>query len=295
MNREDILNFMNNRKQNCNLEILEIATGERTILKTFDKVVEAPNWSVDNKFLVYNCDGLIYKFDLETKESTEINTEFADLCNNDHVLSADGKEVAISHFNLEQGTIISKIYILPIEGGTPKCVTEVGPSYLHGWSPDGKELCYCAMRDESFSMGNIFSIDRDGKKEIRLTNGAWHDDGCEYDNTGEKIWFNSTRSGLMQVWNMNKDGSNPKQITDIEKNCWFPHVSPNGNSVVYLAYKVEDLKPEEHVADKDVHLRIMDIDGQNDRILTELHGGQGTINVNSWSPDCKYIAFVSYF
>ncbi len=46
--------------------------------------------------------------------------------------------------------------------------------------------------------------------------------------------------------------------------------------------------------DKNVRLHIMDIEGNKERALAEFKGGQGTINVNSWSPDGRFIAFVSY-
>lgn len=294
MYRDEFIKYMNNRKQSSALEILNIKSGKRTVLESFNYVIEAPNWTKDGKALIYNCDGLIYGFDLEKKVSKVIDTGFATLCNNDHVLSADGTELAISHMDGE--VPVSKIYILPIEGGTPRCITENGPSYLHGWSPDGEELAYCAERNGAY---DIYTISVKGGIEKRLTFTKGLDDGPEYNPAGERIWFNSTRSGLMQIWSMNRDGSDQKQMTNIQMNCWFPHVSPCGRQVVYLTYRVDELKPEEHLPDKNVQLRIMDYNTinntcENDRVLAEFSGGQGTINVNSWSPDGEYIAFVSY-
>ncbi len=284
---------MDNRKQNCNLEILEIESGERKILKTFDKVIEAPNWTVDGKYLVFNSEGFIYKYDIETGDISKIDTDFADNCNNDHVLSSDGKQIAISNNDIINNEVVSRIYTLDINGATPTLITVEGPSYLHGWSPDGDKLSYVAKRGvDNF---NIYEISVSTKVEKQITKGDWNDDGCEYNTRGDKIWFNSTRTGLMQIWSMNADGTNQVQMLDINKNCWFPHISPDDKKVVYLAYNVEDLKYWEHLPDLDVELRIMDSDGKNDRLLAELHGGQGTINVNSWSPDSKHIAFVSYF
>ncbi len=277
------------RKQECTLEIMEVSTGNRTVLGQFDRVIEAPNWTRDGKALIYNSEGLLYRFELETRTSSYIDTDFANQCNNDHVLSADGRMLAISHF--EKETAVSKIYILPIEGGIPRCITPKGPSYLHGWSPDKKELAYCAEREGIY---DVYTISADGGSEKRLTYTAGLDDGPEYDPKGERIWFNSSRSGLMQIWSMNRDGSDQRQITNIEMNCWFPHVSPEGDRVVYLTYRLDELKPEEHLPDKHVQLRIMDNDGMNDMMLAEFLGGQGTINVNSWSPDGKYIAYVVY-
>jgi TolB protein len=280
---------MNDRKQSCALEIIDVQTGERQVLARFDQVVEAPNWTRDGKTLIYNSNGRIFRFDLATRTSFEIDTSFADLCNNDHVLSPDGQYLAISHFTADD--IKSRIYIVPITGGTPRCVTEKGPSYLHGWSPDGESLAYCAERDGAY---NIHTISVKGGAEQRLTASSGLNDGPEYAPDGETIWFNSTRSGLMQVWRMGIDGSHPERMTSLEINCWFPHLSPDGQQVAYIAYHTCDLQPEEHLPDLPIQIRMMDRTGQNDHVIAEFMGGQGTMNVNSWSPDGQSLAFVSY-
>lgn len=290
MDKETLLNYMNNRKQECALEIVEVSTGKRQVLAEFDYVIEAPNWLKDGKTLIYNSNGKIHRFDMDTCQSELIDTGFADMCNNDHVLSPDNKSLAISHFALEDMT--SRIYLLPIEGGVPKCVTENGPSYLHGWSPDGCNLAYCANRFEQNY--DVYTISVDGGNENQLTSLQGMNDGPEYDPSGKKIWFNSTRSGLMQIWSMNIDGSDQTRMTNIEMNCWFPHVSPDSTQVAYLAFRTDELKPEEHLPDKHVQIRVMDVDGKNDRVLLEFLGGQGSINVNSWSLDSKYVALVTY-
>ena len=121
------------------------------------------------------------------------------------------------------------------------------------------------------------------------------DDGPEYSPDGKYIWFNSVRSGLMQAWRMKADGSEQTQMTFNENlNSWFPHVSPDGKQVVLIAYYKGDLKPGEHLANKNVILRIMPAEGGEPKTLFKLFGGQGTINVNSWAPDSKRFAFVSY-
>lgn len=289
MDRNTVLKHMNDRKQNSRLEILDTHTGKREVIAEFNVVIEAPNWSKDAQFLIFNSNGHLYRFDLESRTSQMIDTGFADLCNNDHVLSADGSELAISHSN--EPDFKSRIYILPRNGGQPRLITVNAPSYLHGWSPDGNELAYCAERNGQY---DVYTIDVHGGEERQLTNTAGLDDGPEYDPRGEKIWFNSTRSGLMQLWRMNRDGSHQEQMTDNDMNCWFPHVSPNGQSVVYLTYRTCDLRPDEHLPDKLIQIRMMTSSGHDDRILAEFMGGQGTINVNSWSPDSSRIAFVAY-
>jgi Tol biopolymer transport system component len=277
------------RNTTSTLEILDVDTGVRTAIHTFDDVIEAPNWTRDGT-LIYNGGGRLFAFDLETRAIEPVDTGFATSCNNDHVLSPDHRSIAVSHHTAEDGR--SRIYTLPLAGGQPTLVTPLGPSYLHGWSPDGRTLAYCAERGGQY---DIYTIPAVGGVETRLTDTPGLDDGPEYSPDGRHIWFNSTRSGLMQIWRMNADGDEQTQMTfEEDRNGWFPHVSPDGERVVYLAYRKGDVEPADHPPNKDVELRIMPSAGGPPRTIAELFGGQGTINVNSWSPDGKRIAFVSY-
>lgn len=271
------------------LETLDIPTGRRTVLREFDQVVEAPNWTRDGRTLVFNSRGRLFRFELATRAVSMLDTGFATGCNNDHVLSPDNGQLAISHHTHEDG--LSRIYVLPLAGGTPRLVTPAGPSYLHGWSPDGRELAYCAERGGRY---DIYTLPVAGGPERQLTEGPGLDDGPEYSPDGRHLWFNSERSGLMQIWRMNVDGSEPVHVVREEANGWFPHVSPDGQWVVYLAYGRDDVAPGDHPPDREVELRLVPAAGGVPRTIARLFGGQGTINVNSWAPDSRTIAFVSY-
>jgi TolB protein len=271
------------------LETLDVDSGARTVLAEFDYLVEAPNWTRDGRSLVYNSKGLILEFDLATRTSRGIPTGFAVNCNNDHVLSPDGRQLAISYRTAEDG--LSRAYTLPLAGGHPTLITPIGPSFLHGWSPDGGTLAYCGERNGDW---DIYIIPAIGGHETRLTAKSGRNDGSEYSPDGRHIWFNSTRSGLMQVWRMNADGTDQSRMTTDQSNSWFPHVSPDGRRVAYIAYREGDVEPDAHPANKDVELRLMPAAGGAFRTIAEVFGGQGTINVNSWSPDNRTIAFVSY-
>ena len=271
------------------LETIDVFTGARTILKEFDYIIEAPNWTRDGRFLVYNSRGYMYTYELASGEIQQIESGLATDCNNDHVLSPDNTQLAVSHFTNEDAT--SRIYILPFVGGSPSLITEKGPSYLHGWSPDGERLAYCAERAGQY---DIYTISVKGDKETQLTNLPGLDDGPEYAPDGRSIWFNSTRTGLMQIWRMQVDGSNPTQMVNEDANCWFPHVSPDGNWVVYIAYGKDDVEPGDHPPNKHVEIRLVPAAGGTSKTIVKLFGGQGTINVNSWAPDSRQIAFVSY-
>jgi TolB protein len=271
------------------LETVDIHTGDRRVLKEFDCVIEAPNWTRDGRYLIYNSQGKMYTYELAEGEIYEIDSGFAIDCNNDHVLSPDNTQLAISHFTNEDAT--SRIYILPLTGGSPSLVTKKGPSYLHGWSPDGERLAYCAERDGQY---DIYTISVNGGAETQLTDEPGLDDGPEYSPDGRHIWFNSTRTGLMQIWRMETDGSNPAHMVKEDANCWFPHVSPDGKWVAYITYGKEDVEAGDHPPNKNVELRLVPAEGGVSKTIVKLFGGQGTMNVNSWSPDSRTLAFVSY-
>jgi len=276
------------------LEIYDIETGESKLLKTFDKVIEAPNWSADGKFLTFNSEGRIYKYEIASGDVTEVPSHFVDNCNNDHVLSPDGEGLFVSHHTKEDG--LSRIYKIFFDGRMPELVTPLAPSYLHGITLDGKMLAYCAERNGEY---DIYTIPTAGGNETQLTTAFGLNDGPEYDCDGEYIWFNSVRTGRMQAWRMRADGSEQTQMTfDAHWNTWFPHISPDRTKVVMLAYHERDVRPGEHVPNKNVEIRLMtgsDKTGWSEpRTILKLFGGQGTINVNSWAPDSKRFAYVRY-
>jgi Tol biopolymer transport system component len=271
------------------LETLDVDSGKRTVLKEYDEIIEAPNWTGDGKYLIYNSLGYIFRYELATGKISQINTGFVDACNNDHVISPDGKILAVSSNTREDN--LSRIYSLPIDGGDPVLVTPIAPSFLHGWSPDGSTLIYHAERNGLF---NIYSIPSKGGLEKALTEETCLNDGPEYTPDGKYIWYNSTRTGLMQLWRMKSDGSEHTQMTFDEANSWFPHFSPNGKRIIYIAYKSGDIESDKHPANREVQLRLMPAEGGPFKVAAEFFGGQGSMNVPSWAPDNKTIAFVSY-
>jgi len=273
-----------------NLEILDVGSGRREIIYHVSDSLQAPNWTPDNKALIYNRNGQLYRFDLASKEPKLIDTGSATHNNNDHVISPDGQWIGISNHVKEEGNK-SIVFVVPIDGGQPRRITAQGNSYFHSWSPDGRELIYTGERNNK--VFDIYRIWLEGGDETRLTDGQGLNDGAEYSPDGKYIFFNSTRGGgKMQIYRMKPDGTDIQQLTDDEFNNWFPHISPDKKWISIISFP-KDIDPKDHPFYKHVYLRLMPYPGGEPKVIAYLYGGQGTINVPSWSPDSKKIAFVS--
>ena len=273
------------------LETQILASTDRRVCLVTPTHIEAPNWLLSGDALVVNSGGRMHRVPAAGGDLEPIDTGFAVRCNNDHGVSPDGTRLVISDQSQEQGQ--SLIYTLPVGGGTPQRITVSGPSYWHGWSPDGKTLAFCGQRDGKFG---IFTIPAEGGPETRLTTTQGLDDGPEYSPDGKFIYFNSDRTGRMQIWRMHPDGEALEQVTSDGFNNWFPHPSPDGRSLVFLSYAGD---VSGHPPNKDVTLRLLPLDkgntaNQEAQVLARLFGGQGTINVPCWSADSHRIAFVTY-
>ncbi|CAL1518796.1 hypothetical protein [Chitinophaga sp. MM2321] len=277
------------------LETIHVITGERTVVYSDSTHFEAPNWSKDGKYLLINKKGKLHKVWLHNGRMEEMPFPPGLAANNDHGISPDGHMLAISSGVVEaddplRHTGSSVIYTASVNGGELKRLTQQSPSYWHGWSPDGHTLAFVGKRNGDF---DIYTIPVTGGDEKQLTSAKGLDDGPDYSPDGKYIYFNSYRTGRMQIWRMDADGQHPVQLTNDQYANWFPHPSPDGKQVVFLSF-IDD-QGEDHPFGKNVQLRILDVATQAISDLTPVFfGGQGTINVPSWSPDGKQVAFVSY-
>lgn len=273
------------------LEVMEVATGLRKIIYSSAHSIQAPNWTTDGKKLIYNTKGRLYNYELATNTITPLNTGFATNNNNDHVLSFDGSMLGISNHNTDDNRA-STIYYLPTSGSDqPVVVTKpgAGHSYLHGWSPDKQKMVFTGNRKGRY---DIYTVDVKTGQETQMTDQATLDDGPEYSPDGKYIFFNSTRTGKMKLWRMDADGKNQTQLTFDEYNDWFPHISPDKKWILFISFP-KDIDPSDHPFYKHCLLRIMPYEGGTPRVVAYLYGGQGTINVPSWSPDGRFVAFVT--
>ena len=277
----------------CRLETVNVADGKRKVIWEKQGRFEAPNWMPDGKKLLFNMDGLLYTIPVAGGKPVQLNTGSVKNNNNDHGISFDGKLLAISSSKPKEPGSGSAVFVLPLTGGEPKMITEKTPSYFHGWATNNKEVVYVAMRDGK-KVYNIYRNSIEGGKEVALTDIApgEHVDGCEYSPDGKYIYYNGNHTGTMQIWRIKPDGTGREQLTFDNYNNWFPHISPDGKWIVIISFP-SDIDPNSHPSYKRVMLRIMNVTLGEPRVIAYLYGGQGTINVPSWSPDSKQVAFVS--
>jgi TolB protein len=275
------------------------------VVYTADKLWEAPNWTPDGKYLLANSGGVFYRFALDADgkaQPEKLALDAAYECNNDHGISRDGKLLAFSaDYGASQE---SQVFVASSDGTKPRLLTPNRPSYFHGWSPDGMWLAFVGKRGDHF---NIFRIPAAGGNEERLTSSPVNDDGPDYSPDGKWIYINSDRSGGWDIWRFPAGGAGPgdaqaERVTSDELEDWFPHPSPDGKWLVFLSFPKGT---PGHDVKTNVQLRIMPMpqsaaqvaskgDSDSIQILAQIFGGQGTINVNSWAPDSKKFAFVSY-
>ena len=266
----------------------------RTVLLEADEIIEAPNWTPDGRYLVINAGGELWRIPSDGKGiAVKIETGTQRDLNNDHVLSPDGQTI---YFSDNDG----HLYAVPFAGGDPRRVsnqhTEPHHYYLHGISPDGLTLSYVAVEGPAgHKRINLFTIPAAGGPDTRLSDVAYPNDGPEYSPDGKWIYFSSERAakvpGHAQCFRMRPDGSGIEQLTFDDRVNWFPHISPDNRSIIFISYPPGTTG---HPPNKDVILRFMQADGGGQRDIVAFLGGQGTINVNSWAPDSKRFAYVAY-
>lgn len=268
----------------------------KTVL-TADGLLEAPNWSPDGKNLLVNMGGELYRVPVGGEEPRLIKINLGDFkkCNNDKGYSPDGKTIAFSSSAKANG---SQVFTVAAAGGDPQLIVPETPSYFHGFSPDGRWMAFVAQRDNNF---DLYRVPVAGGKQERLTSHKGYDDGPDYSPDGKWIYFNSDRAGGWDIWRMpasgaGNDDEKAEQITSDEGEDWFPHLSPDGQWLLFLTFPKGT---SGHNGRMQVKLRMRFLSGpeimrKQSAEVVSFFGGQGSINVNSWSPDSRSFAYVTY-
>ena len=292
--------------QTSRVHVYDVASRtSRLVFASSDLLVEAPNVLPDGT-IVLNGGGDLWLL----RQSGRVLDETAlvpvpmpgvDEINNDHVLDPSGDSVVVSARDGE-------LYRVPLpDGGAAARITDtaavlpvVRKYYLHGVTPDGSALA--AIVGERTPDGvwttDVALVDPTSGATTFLTRDEHPDDGCAV--VGDVVTFNTERftPGTAQLAWMRPGAGDPVQITGDDRVNWFPHVSPDGEHLLYLSYEPG---VQGHPADQRVELRLLPgslVRGARIAVVPEtlvvLDGGQGTVNVPPWSPDSRWFAYCDY-
>jgi len=186
--------------------------------------------------------------------------------------SPDGKRIAF----MSQRAGGFEIFVMNADGSDQKQLThftEQGRGALApAWSPDGKRIAF-ATRIPPI---NIYVINVDGTGARRVsdegggTNPAWSPDG-------RKIAFTSRRGGKPDIYVMDADGKNMRQLTSNDAIDRMPAWSPDGKLIAFDSDREGEAK-----------IYVMDADGSNQHRISSQPGADAH---PSWSPDGKQIVF----
>ena len=281
--------------------IYNLADGTSHLIFTDDSIWEAPNWSPNGKYLILNHTGGIYGLVFQpdgTANPKRLPLPAELNCNNDKTLSPNGKQLAFSASSPSSPG--SEVYLADADGSKIRQITHQSPSYFHGWSPDNRTLAFVAQRNGDGQF-DIYKVPVTGGAEVRLTANPHHDDGLDYSPDGKWIYINSDRSGKEAVWrlpaqSMGVADQAAEMVASDTLEDWFPHISPDGKHMVYIGYPAGT--PTHNSRDLNVTLKLVEITRgkaeTSQKTLLTMHGGQGSMNVNSWASDSMHFAYVSY-
>ena len=264
----------------------DLGIGATSVLLSHEGIIEAPNWHAGG-FLLVNGEGRLWRVALDAPSLEPVSTGRIGRLNNDHGFSPDGRTIAFCGKTETEG---SCIYTMPVEGGEPRRVTGKVPAWWHSWSPDGERIAYAGVRRKGGPV-SLYTCRVDGSDEVCVAGDFDHIDGPDYSADGGWIWFNGEQAGQVDLWRIRPDGSGRERMTEGETVDWFPHPSPDGRLVLFLAYPPGT---RGHPAGLEVSLRVLPAEGGGSREVVRLLGGQGTVNVPCWAPDGRRFAFMRF-
>ena len=278
--------------QRCEVWVVDVAQGRsQRVFATHDLLLEAPNWLAAADALLLNGNGRLSRISLSDAQLHPVPIAGIPPINNDHVLDPDGRHVYLS---ADDG----HLYRAPLAGGTAIRISDADDlmHFLHGVDPAGTRLAFVGVprrQAPGAAQALIHTMSSAGGDYRRLAHRHGAADGCEYSPDGRWLYFNvDAFDGRMQLARMRPDASELAQLTFDNCANWFPHLSPDGTRLVYLAFPPGT---QGHPSDVWVEIKLIDLpEWRPGKTLARVFGGQGTMNVNSWSPDGERFAYVAY-
>lgn len=295
-------------KYRTHFVVYDIQKNTATALFTLEGEWHAPNWTPDGMYIVSDMGNALYRIPLSGAAKGKPEKIYASpnmVATNDHALSWDGKQIADTAIKLPMpakvrsaADIPNPILVMNLDGSTPH---EVHRGWVHGWSPDGKNLVYTGTLQGSES---IYRINADGSAELRMTMAKGSDDGPEYSADGKWVYFCSNRSGKWDGWRMPAEGAGPddklaeKVTSGADTQDWFPHISPDGKWLYTISYPLDH--PDHTYIGDGMKIKLLRLEngvGAKGAELTTVRtffGGQGAGNTGGWSADSGKFAWTEY-
>ena len=195
-----------------------------------------------------------------------------------------------------------EIFVMNADGKRVRRLTE-HPQYdaVPAWSPDGKKITFMSFRDEhriqvgGIILGDIYVMNPDGTNPINLTQSVERPESVSsWSPDGKQIAFRSAKFFKWDIlfhsdiWVMDADGANPRNLTNHHAQDSSPDWSPDGMQIAFHSDRNRDW--EFDVQEKNWEVFVMNTDGANLINLTNHPAGDGS---PAWSPDGRQIAFSS--
>ena len=195
------------------------------------------------------------------------------------------------------------IYVANADGSKPKALTKAkGYDAEATVSPDGKKIIFTSTRDGDL---DLYSMDVNGKNVKRLTTELGYDGGAFYSPDGKQIVYRSyhpktdaeiarykdrlandlIEPNNFEIWVMNADGTNKRQVTKLGAASFAPYFTPDGKRIIFCTnYFATDRRK------RNFDLAIVNVDGTG---LERVTFNESFDGFPMFSPDGKKLVFAS--
>ncbi|MFN6962522.1 MAG: hypothetical protein ACK4S4_02020 [Pyrinomonadaceae bacterium] len=169
-------------------------------------------------------------------------------------------------------------------------------------SPDGKRIVFTSERDGDL---DLYSMDTDGKNIRRLTDAIGYDGGAFFSPDGKQIVYRRSTPRneaetkrykdllakhlivptVFEIWVMNADGSNKRQVTNLGSGSFAPFFTPDGKRIIFCTnYFASDPRK------RNFDLALIGVDGKG---LERVTFNETFDGFPMFSPDGKKLVFAS--
>ena len=173
-----------------------------------------------------------------------------------------------------------QFWIQNLQGGRDVIPTPTSYVSSPAFSPDGRRIAY-STRGRGHSNADIYVSDADGSGDINISNHRAIDTSPTWSPSSRQIAFISDRTGRPQLWLMEADGSDLRQLVSEGGHCDSPSWAPDGRHIIYSWQAPKRWKHDIYI-----------VEVASGKIF-QLTSGTGSNEHPDWSPDGRHIVFQS--